>query len=126
MSLIYVDVKSREPIYEQLIANVKNLAFNGLLAPDEQLPSVRTLSGELTINPNTIQKAYAELERQGIIYSLPGRGSFISPNTEEIARLKRETIISEIGSVMKKGKESGLSREDVIACLDTVWGDKND
>ncbi len=126
MSLIYVDVKSREPIYEQLISNIKSLAFNGLLEPDEQLPSVRTLSRELTINPNTIQKAYTELERQGVIYSLPGRGSFISSNTGELAKLKLETLLSEIRTDIKKAKDSGLSREDVLSCIDVIWGDKND
>ncbi len=126
MSLIYVDVKSREPIYEQLIANIKSLAFNGLLSADEQLPSVRVLSRELAINPNTIQKAYAELERQGIIYSLPGRGNFISSDTEEIARQKREKILSEITTDIKKARDSGLSREDILSCLDEIWGDKND
>ena len=126
MSLICVDVKSRAPIYEQLISNIKSLVFNGLLKADEQLPSVRMLSRELTINPNTIQKAYTELERQGIIYSLPGRGNFVSANTEELARQKREKLLSEIMTDIKKAKDSGLSREDIVFCLDEIWGDKND
>ena len=126
MSLICVDVKSRAPIYEQLISNIKSLVFNGLLKADEQLPSVRMLSRELTINPNTIQKAYTELERQGIIYSLPGRGNFVSANTEELARQKREKLLSEIMTDIKKARDSGLSREDIVFCLDEIWGDKND
>ena len=126
MSLICVDVKSRAPIYEQLISNIKSLVFNGLLKADEQLPSVRMLSRELTINPNTIQKAYTELERQGIIYSLPGRGNFVSANTEELARQKREKLLSEIMTDIKKAKDSGLSREDIVFCLDEIWGDKNE
>ena len=126
MSLICVDVKSREPIYEQLISNIKSLVFGGLLSADEQLPSVRMLSRELAINPNTIQKAYTELERQGIIYSLPGRGNFVSANTEELARQKREKLLSEIMTDIKKARDSGLSREDIISCLDEIWGDKND
>ena len=126
MSLIYVDVKSREPIYEQLIANIKNLTFKGLLAPDEQLPSVRVLARELAINPNTIQKAYTELERQGIIYSLPGRGNFISSSTDEIGRLRREKVLSEILTDIKKAKDSGISREDVLALVNEIWGENND
>lgn len=126
MSLIYVDVKSREPIYEQLIANIKNLTFKGLLAPDEQLPSVRVLARELAINPNTIQKAYTELERQGIIYSLPGRGNFISSNTDEIGRLRREKILSEIKTDIKKARDSGILQDDVLALVNEIWGDNND
>ena len=76
MSLIYVDLRSRTPIFEQIIECVRDLVIRGLLSPDEHLPSVRALAAELAINPNTIQKAYGELERQGVIYSLAGRGKF--------------------------------------------------
>ena len=69
-----LDVRSRKPIYEQLVDKLKELIMNEILKPDEQLPSVRTLAQELTINPNTIQKAYRELEAQGFIYSLKGKG----------------------------------------------------
>lgn len=126
MSLIYVDVKSREPIYEQLVSNIKSLTFQGLLEPDEQLPSVRVLARELAINPNTIQKAYAELEREGIIYSLPGRGNFVSSDTEHIGKMKREKLLCQIKTDMKKAKDSGLSRADLLLCLNEIWGDNND
>ena len=66
MNRIYVDLRSRTPIFEQIIDAVQDLAIRGLMQPDEPLPSVRALAAELAINPNTIQKAYAELERRGV------------------------------------------------------------
>ena len=73
--MILIDYKSRKPIYEQIIDSIKSLIVSGVLERDDQLPSVRQLAQELAINPNTIQKAYGELEREGVIYSLKGRGS---------------------------------------------------
>ena len=67
MGVITVDTRDRKPIYEQLTDNIRNLVLQGVLQPNEQLPSVRSLAVDLAINPNTIQKAYAELERQGIL-----------------------------------------------------------
>ncbi|PLR94153.1 GntR family transcriptional regulator [Bacillus sp. T33-2] len=90
-----LDMRSRKPIYEQLVEKLKELIINEVLKPDEQLPSVRTLAQQLTINPNTIQKAYRELENQGYIYSVQGRGSFVNvfnhvQDQEKIANVKRE------------------------------------
>ncbi|MRN51515.1 GntR family transcriptional regulator [Paenibacillus monticola] len=92
-----LDVRSRKPIYEQLIDKVKEMVQHGILQADEQLPSVRTLSSQLTVNPNTIQKAYRELEREGYIYSLQGKGSFVSPlqqgqNESQKAELRNELL----------------------------------
>ncbi|PLR80788.1 GntR family transcriptional regulator [Bacillus canaveralius] len=92
-----LDLRSRQPIYEQLVDKLKELIINEVLGADEQLPSVRTLAQQLTINPNTIQKAYRELELQGYIYSVKGKGSFVNPsnetiNTEKIAKVKKELI----------------------------------
>ena len=77
MSLITVDLRSRKQLYEQIIDSIKNLILSGELKADDKLPSVRNLAKELGINPNTIQKAYTELERQGVIMTLPGRGSIV-------------------------------------------------
>jgi GntR family transcriptional regulator len=90
-----LDLRSRKPIYEQLVDKMKELIINEVLKPDEQLPSVRQLAQQLTINPNTIQKAYRELELQGFIYSQKGKGSFVNPinlgkDNEKIEQVKQE------------------------------------
>jgi GntR family transcriptional regulator len=73
-----IDLKSRRSIYEQVVDNLKERILVGVIAPDEKLPSVRDLSKLLTVNPNTVQKAFRELERQGYIYAVTGKGSFAS------------------------------------------------
>src|SRR5690625_6271360 len=90
-----LDLRSRDPIYLQLVDKFKSLIIKNVLKTDEQLPSVRSLAQQLTVNPNTIQKAYRELEAQGYIYSVKGKGSFVAPtleqdNDETIKQLKSE------------------------------------
>ncbi len=91
-----LDLRSRAPIYEQLVDKIKELIINNVLKPDEQLPTVRVLASELTINPNTIQKAYRELENRGYIYSVPGKGNFVRAavpdNTARLQVLEREVL----------------------------------
>lgn len=117
MSIILVDVKSRVPIYEQIIASVKEAVITGLLSADEPLPSVRSLAGELAINPNTIQKAYSELERQGIVYSVPGKGSFVSSDTEEIEKQHRKLIKAELKKKISEAFKAGLTAEDILEII---------
>ena len=76
--MIRIDYRDGRPIYEQVVDQVESLALRGALPSGSQLPSVRQLAVELSINPNTIQRAYAELERRGVIYAAKGRGNFIS------------------------------------------------
>ena len=118
-----IDVKSRVPIYEQLTENVKCLIIQGVLTPGEQLPSVRSLAQELTINPNTIQKAYRELEREGYVISRPGKGSFvndmtdmmnderISTLTEEVERLIKELVFLDVPGIDLKKLIDNAERE---------------
>ena len=82
--MFVIDYKSRIPLYRQIIDRVEQLAARGLLPPDSQLPSVRALAMELSINPNTIARAYDELEARGIIYALPGRGNFIANDQQAV------------------------------------------
>ena len=91
--MFQIDVKSRKPIYEQIVDYFKELIISGVMKKDEKAPSVRELSKELTINPNTIQKAYRELENRGLFYSIPGVGSFVSGQEREEVRPSK---ISEI------------------------------
>ena len=76
--MFQLDLKSRKSIYEQIVDNVKELIMTGMLNTEEKLPSVRELSKTLTVNPNTIQKAYRELEYQGYLYTVSGLGTFVA------------------------------------------------
>lgn len=124
-----LDIRSRLPIYEQLVEKFKELIISEVLKTDEQLPSVRALSNEITINPNTIQKAYRELERQGYIYSIPGKGSFVAPmmpnkNDEKIAKLKEELI-----KILSEAMYLGMKKEEIMKIVseidDMIRGGKN-
>jgi GntR family transcriptional regulator len=109
-----LDLRSRKPIYEQLIDHIKDAVLYGILAPDEQLPSVRMLSSQLVVNPNTVQKAYRELEREGYIYSLPGKGSFISPRKERANPAALGELRSELMKLMTQAVQLGLSESDIL------------
>ena len=78
--MIILDYRDRRPIYEQVLEKLKELMLLDVLKENDPLPSVRSLAMDLSINPNTIQRAYAELERQGYIYTVKGRGSFVAEN----------------------------------------------
>ena len=87
--MFQIDLKSHKSIQEQISDNFKELMVAGILKADEKLPSVRELSKMLTVNPNTVQKAYTKLEEQGYIYFVKGKGSFVS-NVDEMVVDKRE------------------------------------
>lgn len=88
--MIVLDYRDRRPLYEQVTERLQELMFQGVLPEDTQLPSVRSLATELSINPNTIQRAYGELERQGYIYSVKGKGSFVADRFRIRVRMKEE------------------------------------
>ncbi|MEC3882514.1 GntR family transcriptional regulator [Halobacillus litoralis] len=121
-----LDVRSRKPIYEQLVEKLKQLIINDVLKEDEKLPSVRELAQQLTINPNTIQKAYRELETQGYIYSLKGKGSFVHPsgkvdNEEELKKVREE-----LKKLFAEAIYLGMTSEEIAALLREVEGGQQD
>ncbi|WML32453.1 GntR family transcriptional regulator [Neobacillus sp. OS1-32] len=126
-----LDMRSRKPIYEQLVDKMKELIMNEVLKPDEQVPSVRTLATELTINPNTIQKAYRELETQGFIYSIKGKGSFVNPNHKIRDSEKIKTIKQELEKLILEALFIGISVNELIQMIQELdsakgGGDEND
>lgn len=121
MSVISVDTKNRRPIYEQLIDSIKELVLRGVLKPGEQLPGVRTLAMELAINPNTIAKSYAELERLGIIYSLPGRGSFVADDITDLELNRREEVKAQLQKAIKAAAEAGFDKSELVSFIDNIW-----
>lgn len=114
--MIILDYKDTRPIYEQVVDKLQKLIINGVLEPDSKMPSVRNLAMELCINPNTIQKAYAELERMGFLYTIKGRGNFVTYN-EELFRLKKEEYMDKIEKLLKEAEEIGISREEMLESL---------
>ncbi|WPP40677.1 GntR family transcriptional regulator [Paenibacillus hunanensis] len=108
-----LDIRSRKPIYEQLMDKIKELIVYGVLKPDEQLPSVRALSAQLTVNPNTIQKAYRELERDGYIYSQPGKGSFVSPAEQQPQDIQREAMREQLLKLFAEAIYLGFTQSDM-------------
>lgn len=88
--MISLDYRDSRPLYQQVKDNLRRMMLTGLLPPDEKLPSVRSLATQLAINPNTIQRAYSELEVEGYIYSVSGKGSFAAAEGGEQQRRIRE------------------------------------
>ncbi|WP_160725128.1 GntR family transcriptional regulator [Bacillus sp. USDA818B3_A] len=126
-----LDIRSRKPIYEQLVDKMKELIMNELLGPDEQLPSVRTLATELTVNPNTIQKAYRELEIQGFIYSIKGKGSFVNPNNQIKDVEKIVAVRKELEKLVLEALYLGIPASDIIELIQDLdkakgGGESND
>ena len=115
--MFQTDVLSRTPVYEQIVTQCEQFVLMGILSPGDKLPSVRQLSVELSINPNTIQKAYIELDRKGIVTSVPGRGVFIAPEAFEIISERKKEGLNEIARLTKELKAAGVDLETV---LDTV------
>lgn len=114
--MIVLDYRDRRPLYEQVAERFQELMFKGVLPPDSQLPSVRSLATELSINPNTIQRAYGELERQGYIYSVKGKGSFVADSSRMKAGMLVEWKNRFVSSV-EEGIRIGVAKEDMTGLI---------
>lgn len=126
MSRIYIDLRSRTPIFEQIIASVRDLAIRGLMQPDEPMPSVRALAAELAINPNTIQKAYAELERQGVIYSLAGRGNFIASDLSALRSEHHAALLAAVADSIKEAADYGVTQAEIAEITANIFKEGTD
>lgn len=124
--MFQIDSFSRVPIYEQIINQTEHFVLTGILPADAQIPSVRSLSVSLSINPNTIQKAYSELDRNGIIYSVPGRGCFIAKDAKDILSDKKKEKLSGLRELLTELKLAGLSRDTILETIDEIYTTKGD
>lgn len=115
--MISLNYRDASPIYEQIKNGLKKLIITGALKEGDKLPSVRSLAMELAINPNTIQKAYNELENEGYIYSVPGKGSFASGDVKEDER-RREELKRRIRELVAELRFLGATREELLALLE--------
>ena len=118
--MITIDYKSRVPIYDQITAGFIRLKALGILKPHDKLPSVRSMASSLGINPNTVQKAYAILEADGVIYSVSGKGSFISDDAKA-----EEAIINaaknDFEKVVSSAKSMGLDEDTLKSIINNIY-----
>lgn len=114
--MISLNYRNSRPIYEQIKDGLRKLIVTGAMAPDEKLPSVRALATQLSINPNTIQRAYNELEGEGYIYSVPGKGSFASGSMDADAARRKE-LLTRVRELVTELRYLGVTDEELLAIL---------
>ncbi|MCF6460792.1 GntR family transcriptional regulator [Clostridium sp. Cult3] len=117
-----IDASSSTPIYEQIVDSIKESILKGIIEPGEKLPSVRELAKLLTLNPNTIQKAYQELERQKVIVTLRGKGTYVASDYKP---RKDEDKLMEVKELFKKGiieaHYMGFKEKDILNMIEELF-----
>lgn len=119
--MFIIDAMSRTPLFEQLKMQLERFIQNGTIAPGEQIPSIRSLSLELSINPNTILKAYAELDNMGLIHSVPGKGYFVCQNVREVLAKTAIKKLDEIEALFLEFMQAGITQEQIQWRLNKVY-----
>ena len=123
--MIQLNYKDPRPLYEQVKDGIRKLAYSGMIGPDEKLPSVREMASKLAINPNTISKAYKELELEGFIYTVTGRGTFINQEFDLNDRRKRE-LYGQFDKVVKDLLECSVSEAELTERIQKLKGGSTD
>jgi GntR family transcriptional regulator len=116
---LHVSTADGSPIYLQIASQIKYLAAAGRIAPDEQLPSVRKLAEQLLVNPNTVQKAYRQLESEGVVVTKRGAGVFLADGVSPLARREQLRILSErIDVLLAEAAQMGVEKEELMELLE--------
>ena len=120
--MLQLNYRDAKPIYEQIKDGIRKLLLSKVIEPDEKLPSVRSMAVDLAINPNTIQRAYAELEAEGFIYSVPGKGSFAAHGADAAQRLESDParqaeLIRRLRELVAELRYLGLSDQEIISLM---------
>lgn len=123
--MFLLNPKSKLPLYEQLVEQLRRQIVLGNAAPGSPLPSVRQLSVELGVNPNTIQKAYWKMEQEGLIVSLPGRGSFVTSDVARMQERQRAAELANLEKALRLCREIGISYTSVQALTNKVYKEES-
>ena len=122
--MITINTRDPRPIYVQIKEGLCRLILSGALTEGERLPSVRELAGQLAINPNTIQRAYRELESEGFVYSMTGKGSFVAP-LNEVDHSRRDGKLAEFRAAAQELMRLGVTRQALTAMLEELEQEGN-
>ena len=115
-TMIILDYQDRRPIYEQITEKFRTLIYQGALPAGSRLPSVRQLAMELSINPNTIQRAYMTLEQERLIYPVKGKGNFVA-ETQQIQEKSKEDFRKEFLELVRRGINTGMTEEELMTLV---------
>lgn len=122
--MFVIDNRDKRPIYEQIVCKLSDLMVIGGLNTDDKLPSVRSMAMELSINPNTIQKAYLELERRGYIYSVKGIGSFVA-DIEAIRETKKKNVFDDLKEIVFRAKKVGINYDKFVEEVKNLYSEND-
>jgi len=120
--LYQIDNQSRQAVYEQIVQQVERYVLTGVLKGGDKVPSVRGLSIQLGVNPNTVQRAYTELERNGVLITAPGRGAFVSDRgAVTLKERRREMSLTELKALLAELKLAGLEKSDILQIIEDAY-----
>jgi len=119
--MLQIDYRSGDALYLQIKTNFKRLILSGSLKENDAIPSVRKLASEFAINVNTVQRAYRELEQEGYIYSIPGKGNFVARVNEDIFKKNLVDIKEQLYEVLEKAKLLEVSKEDINKIIEEFF-----
>lgn len=122
--MINIDYKDSRSLYEQIRNGLKELIINGIMEKDEKLPSVRELSVQLTVNPNTVQKAYKELENRGYIYSITGKGNYVSGGEPE--KKDTEELFKKLFGILKELSYARADKQLIINAVNNIYEERSE
>ena len=118
---IIISNSSGRPIYEQITSQLKQLILTGELKPHDMLPSMRLLAKELRISVITTKRAYENLEKDGFIYTLVGKGSFVADTDRELLREEHLKQVDHLEMAVRKARQAGITREEILEILDMLF-----
>lgn len=123
---IIISESSNIPIYEQIIKQIKDGIINQELTPEAPLPSIRQLAKDLQISVITTKRAYEELEAEGMVYSLPGKGFYVTPRKVEMLKEKKLQMIEDgVLDVIKECKSVGMDVEELMSMIEVLWNEES-
>ena len=118
-----IHIQDPRPVYEQIAEYFEKLILSGVMPEDEQMPSVRQVAQQESVNPNTVQKAFAELERDGYIYTVRGRGSFVADvrHLQILREKKREALKAQLGASLREAIQAQIPKEEILSLIEEIY-----
>lgn len=121
--MIEIDKQSDVPIYEQIAQSIVSQVLSGKLRPGDKVPSVRRMARHLDVNPNTIQKSYTGLLENGVLYSMKGKGDFVTDDLSALRYTRKRELIDELKKLTQEAKRSGLWIDELLSTVDAAYSD---